>query len=143
MLLVWPRVVLVNTLPLHAIAYKQADDLRAPGAALFPGETAPFHFQGGSKAPSGEPRLLSVNLLPSALDRAADPAEALSRCDWMCTFAIGDEGEFTVVTRSPDLETRQQRLFLCVDVQASAAESRRVPPSAAACRCLPILSVDC
>jgi hypothetical protein len=123
MLTVWPRVVLVNTLPVHAIAYKQHDDEHALGMALFPQEQAPLHFRGGSRTPSGESRLLSVNLLPAVLDRADDPTEALSRCDWTITFAIGDEGEFTVVTRSPDVETRQQRLFLSVDVQVHGAQT--------------------
>ncbi len=40
MLSVWPRVVLVNTLPTHAIAYKQHDDTHALGTALFPQQQA-------------------------------------------------------------------------------------------------------
>ena len=118
MLTVSPRVLLCNQLPRHAIAYKQHGS-SSVGEVLFPGDDAPFHW----RHPLGA-RLLSVSLLRATVDRADDTTEELSRCDWSCAFPISDVGDFTVVIKPPDAETRRQKLFLNVDVQVSGAESK-------------------
>ena len=135
MLTVAPRVVLSNALPTHAIAYKQADLPSSGGGVIFPTDTAPFHFRAlagaaasavGAEVGSGdgfERRLLSIALLPQAVDRADDFGAALANCDWSMVIPIGDVGEFNVVCRSPDPKSRGERLFLCVDVQVKGAET--------------------
>lgn len=118
MLTVSPRVLLCNTLPKHAIAYKQHGSA-ALGEVLFPGDNAPFHWR---SAQGEAPRLLSVSLLRSTVDRADDTADALRNADWSCAFAIDDVGDMTLVIKPPDPETRRQKLFLNVDVQVSGAQ---------------------
>jgi hypothetical protein len=120
MLTISPRVLLCNTLPAHAIAYKQHGSAAA-GEVVFPGDNAPFHWL----QPLGS-RLLSVSVLSSAVDRADDTTEALSRCDWSCAFPIADVGDCTIVLKPPDPEARRKKLFLNVDVQVTGAESRVV-----------------
>ena len=120
MLSVTPRVLLCNELPNHGIAYKQYASSSA-GEVLFPGDKTPFHW----RLPLCQ-RLLSVSLLRATVHRADDTTDALSRCDWSCAFPIGDVGDFTMVIKPPDLETRRRKLFLHVDVQVSGAESRVV-----------------
>ena len=81
---------------------------------LFPGDSAPFHW----RSPVAQ-RLLSVSLLRASVERADDTTEALRNCDWSCAFPIDDVGDFTLVCKPPDPETRRQKLFVNVDVQVS------------------------
>ena len=116
MLTVSPRVLLCNTLPRHAVAYKQ-HEVNTLGEVLFSGDSSPFHW----RQPTA--RLLSVSLLPETIDRADDLTACLSRCDWSCAFPISDVGDFTIVCKPPDPGARRQKLFLNVDVQATGAET--------------------
>ena len=95
--------------------------MHALGELLWPGDSTPFHWANPTAA-----RLLSVSLLRASADRADDHTEALRCCDWSCAFPIDAVGDFTIGIKPPDLETRRQRLFLNVDVQASGAETRVV-----------------
>ena len=142
MLTVWPRIVLVNALPHHAIAYKQ-HDLPTSGEALFPSDERAFHFIGGggsvhdlrdgaaqtSASSANRPRRkpkISVCLLRRSLDRADDTSEVLANCDWLISFPIDEAGELTIVAKAPDPEMRGHKLFLNVDVQVAGAETRVV-----------------